>query len=73
MSKKKIVEYKEMTKQANPDGGINPFRKMIGKKIKLNLSYPVNDKIISRFIINADGKLDNIKIIKGINKVIFSS
>jgi hypothetical protein len=60
--------YSEIFKTAKPNGGMNEFRKVVASRIKTKKQKTaLQGTIVAKFIINAEGKVENPIIVKSLN------
>lgn len=57
--------YSSVELEAEPPGGIVKFREFIAKKFKIPEHLPVGytGKVVTRFVVSADGKIGKIEIV----------
>lgn len=60
-------KYTEVNERPSPKKGISHFYKFVGSKFKINRKISATGKIILSFIVDKNGSIDDIKIVKGIH------
>lgn len=65
-----VSEYDVLEQQPEFEGGISAFYKYVGSSFRLPQKYEAYGRILVSFVVEKDGSISEIKVVKGLEKVL---